>query len=64
MRVLVQRCDKASVTVDNKIVGSINHGLTILVGFTEGDDISDIKYLDIKLYPITSLFITSCENKL
>ena len=30
MRVLVQRCDKASVSVDNKIVGSINKGMMIL----------------------------------
>ena len=38
MRVLVQRCDKASVTVNNKIVGSIDKGLMILVGFTENDN--------------------------
>ena len=37
MRVLVQRCDKASVTVDNKIVGKIDKGLMLLVGFTDTD---------------------------
>lgn len=45
MRLVIQRSKKASVTVDNEIVGKINHGLTILVGFTDGDDISDINYL-------------------
>ena len=37
MRVIVQRCKNSSVKVDNKIVGSINSGMVILVGFTEGD---------------------------
>lgn len=45
MRVLVQRCEKAKVSVDNKIVGKINHGLMILVGFTAGDDSKKIDYL-------------------
>ena len=37
MRVIVQRSKNSSVKVDNKIVGSINSGMVILVGFTEGD---------------------------
>lgn len=37
MRLVVQRSQDASVTVDNKIVGKISSGLVILVGFTEGD---------------------------
>ena len=45
MRVLVQRCDKASVTVDNKIVGSIDKGLMLLVGFTDNDNSNNIDYL-------------------
>ena len=45
MRVLVQRCDKASVTVDNKIVGSINKGMMILVGFTASDTSETINYM-------------------
>ena len=45
MRVLVQRCDKANVKVDSNIVGSINKGLMILVGFTEGDNFDTIKYM-------------------
>lgn len=37
MRLVIQRSKNASVTVDDKIVGKINSGLVILVGFTEGD---------------------------
>ena len=38
MRVLVQRCTRAEVSVDDKIVGKIGNGLMLLVGFTEGDN--------------------------
>lgn len=38
MRVIVQRCKKASVEVDNKIIGAIDNGYLLLVGFTEGDN--------------------------
>ena len=55
MKVLVQRCDRASVSVDNKIVGSIEKGMMILVGFT-GSDTSEIidymvdKVLNLRIY--------------
>jgi len=45
MRVLVQRCDKASVSVENKIVGSIDKGMMILVGFTGTDTSENIDYM-------------------
>ena len=45
MRVLVQRSLNSNVSVDNKIVGKINNGLVLLVGFTDEDNIEDIKYL-------------------
>lgn len=45
MKVLVQRCDSASVSVDNKIVGSINKGMMILVGFTQTDTSENIDYM-------------------
>ena len=38
MRVLVQRSKESSVSVDGKVVGSIDTGLVLLVGFTEGDN--------------------------
>ena len=45
MKVLVQRCDEANVKVDNKIVGSIDKGMVILVGFTHEDNSSNIDYM-------------------
>lgn len=45
MKVLVQRSLESSVAVDNKIVGKIDKGLVLLVGFTEDDNIKDIEYL-------------------
>lgn len=38
MRVVVQRSLGSKVEVNKKIIGSINNGLVLLVGFTEGDD--------------------------
>lgn len=49
MRVLVQRCDRASVSVDNKIVGKIDKGMMILVGFTHTDTSENIDYMIDKI---------------
>lgn len=45
MRVLVQRSLDSSVTVDSKVVGKIDNGLVVFVGFTEGDNKEKIEYL-------------------
>ena len=45
MRVLVQRSLDSSVSIDEKIVGKIDKGLVLLVGFTDGDNIDNIKYI-------------------
>ena len=45
MRIVVQRCIKASVEVDNKIVGKIGNGLMLLVGFTQGDTSKEIDFM-------------------
>ena len=49
MRVVAQRVKSASVKVNNKLVNSIEHGLVLLVGFTEGDTIKDIEKLAKKV---------------
>ncbi len=49
MKVLVQRSLNSSVSVDGKIIGSIDKGMVLLVGFTEGDTIDNIKYLVNKI---------------
>ena len=59
MRVLVQRSNKASVKVDNKIIGKIDSGLVLLVGFTEGDNKEKIEYLAKK---VVNLRIFPDEN--
>lgn len=45
MRIIVQRCKRAKVSVDEKVVGEISYGLMLLVGFTEGDNSNNIDYL-------------------
>lgn len=37
MRVVIQRCEEASVTVDKNIVGKIKQGYTLFVGFSYND---------------------------
>ena len=59
MRVIVQRCNKANVKVNNKIVGSIDNGLLLLVGFTDGDSSKEIDYMVSK---IVNLRIFDDEN--
>jgi D-tyrosyl-tRNA(Tyr) deacylase len=38
MKLIIQRVSRSSVSVNNKIVGKINNGLNILVGFTLNDN--------------------------
>ena len=49
MKVIVQRSAKSSVSIDGKLVGKINKGLVLLVGFTAGDSIKDIEYIARKV---------------
>ena len=59
MRVLVQRVTSADVKVDNKIVGEINHGLLLLVGFTQSDTSKEIDHMVDK---VINLRIFDDEN--
>lgn len=45
MKVIVQRSLESSVSVNNRVVGSIDKGLVILVGFANNDTSSDIDYI-------------------
>ncbi|ALC84878.1 D-tyrosyl-tRNA(Tyr) deacylase [Bacillus sp. FJAT-22090] len=49
MKVLLQRCKNASVTVDGEITGSIGHGYLLLVGITSTDSEKEINYLTEKI---------------
>ena len=59
MKVVIQRVKESSVEIDNKIYNSIEKGLMILVGFTEGDTSEDIDYCVKK---ISNLRIFDDEN--
>ena len=49
MIAVLQRTSKASVVVDDKIVGNINSGLVILLGIKKGDSKEDADYLAQKI---------------
>lgn len=49
MRVVVQRCKEARVTVNGETTGQIGSGLMLLVGVTHGDGEKDAKYLADKI---------------
>lgn len=49
MRVVIQRVKKASVSIENKIVSSIENGLLVLAGIEELDNEDDINWLSSKI---------------
>ncbi len=49
MRVLVQRVTEAEVSVDGKSLGSIGHGLALLVGVTHQDSEREARFLAEKV---------------
>lgn len=59
MKVVVQRCKRAKVSVNNQVVGAINEGVMLLVGFTKNDSLKEIKYLADK---VINLRIFDDEN--
>jgi len=55
MRVIIQRVLSSSVKINNQVVGEINKGFNLLVGFTYGDNIEIIekminKILNIRIF--------------
>ena len=59
MKVVIQRSKEASVKVDDKIVGKIDKGLVVLVGFTENDNENII---DKMINKVINLRIFDDEN--
>lgn len=59
MRVVVQRVERASVGIDNKLYSSIEKGLLVLLGIEDEDREKDIDYLCKK---ISKLRIFDDEN--
>lgn len=59
MRVVVQRVERASVGIDNKLYSSIEKGLLVLLGIEDEDGDNDIDYLCKK---VSKLRIFDDEN--
>jgi D-tyrosyl-tRNA(Tyr) deacylase len=49
MRLVIQRVSRASVTVENKIIGQIGTGLLVLLGVEHADSEEDIDWLIPKM---------------
>lgn len=49
MRIVVQRCSQARVTVQGEVTGEIGSGLMLLVGIKQGDTESDVRYMADKV---------------
>ncbi|MEA4988723.1 MAG: D-aminoacyl-tRNA deacylase [Anaerovorax sp.] len=60
MRAVVQRVLRSSVTVDNKVTGSIEKGLMVLLGVEDDDEMTDVTYMADK---ITGLRIFEDEEE-
>lgn len=45
MRIVIQRAQHASVTVDSSVISSIGHGLVLLLGIEAADTEEDIQWL-------------------
>lgn len=59
MRAVIQRVSRASVTIENKLSGSIKEGLLVLLGIEDADSEEDIRWLSGK---IVNLRIFGDEN--
>ena len=49
MRVIIQRVNHASVTVEGKITGSIQKGLLVLAGWEDSDNEEDLAWMSGKI---------------
>src|SRR3954469_19253240 len=49
MRAVVQRVSSASVTVANRVIGEIAHGLLALIGVEKDDGVADVEYIANKI---------------
>jgi D-tyrosyl-tRNA(Tyr) deacylase len=60
MKALIQRVNRAKVTVDNRTTGEIGQGILVLLGITHEDSEKDVNYLVEK---IVNLRIFGGEGK-
>lgn len=55
MRLVIQRVIKASVSVEEKVVGKIDKGLFVLIGIKKGDTQKEVEFLASKLVKLRIL---------
>lgn len=60
MKAVIQRVSEASLSIDNSEYSKIKQGLLVFIGFTDGDDETDIEWLAKK---IINLRIFPDENQ-
>ena len=60
MRAVIQRCNNASVTVENEVIGKIGKGFVVFLGVKNDDTDFDLEYLARK---IAGLRIFEDENQ-
>ena len=60
MRAVVQKVSSSKVTVDEEVIGQINHGLLVLLGVTHDDTSKDVDYMVDK---VTNLRIFEDEDE-
>ena len=60
MKAVIQRVERASVSVNSKIIGSIGKGFLVLLGVGQGDDESDATILCSK---ISKIFKTKTKQR-
>ena len=49
MRAVIQRCNNATVTVENEIIGKIGKGFVVFLGVKNDDTDFDLEYLARKI---------------
>lgn len=49
MRAVIQRVREASVTVDERVIGSVGQGMLVLLGIEDADTQEDIQWLSSKI---------------
>ena len=62
MRVVVQKVKNASIKVNNQLVGEINNGLVVLVGYESSDNSEDISWMVQKI--IKMRIFDDSENRM
>lgn len=62
MRVLLQRCKKASVYINNTVYSTIDGGLVLLVGFCKSDSEQDVELMVNKIAKLR--IFADCAGKI